>query len=68
MNEEVNPFSCGSQYGDWRSRNCDRCLKSYDNQVQAPTDGMGPCDIDNAIGLAYIGSGRVSSEIASRMG
>jgi hypothetical protein len=68
MAEEVRPFSCGSQYGDWRSRNCDRCIKSYDNQNPQPKNGMGPCDIDNAIGIAYIGSGSVTHEIAKRMG
>lgn len=29
---------------------------------------MGHCDIDNALGLAYIGSGKVSTEIGKRMG
>lgn len=66
--EEVRPFSCGSQYGDWRSRNCYRCVKSYENTKPEPKDGMGPCDIDNAVGMAYIGSGSVTPEIAKRMG
>jgi hypothetical protein len=66
--EAVRPFRCGSQYGDWRSRNCDRCVKSYDNQKPQPTNGMGPCDIDNAVGLAYLGSGSVTPEIGKRMG
>lgn len=66
--QEARPFSCGSQYGDWRSRNCDRCVKSYDNQKPEPKDGMGPCAIDNAISMAYLGNGTVSAEIAQRMG
>lgn len=66
--EQVRPFSCGSQYGDWRMRNCDRCAKSYDNQVPEPKNGLGPCEIDNAIGMAYIGSGSVTPEIGRRMG
>lgn len=43
-------------------------MKSYDNQKPAPIDGMGPCEIDNAIGLAYLGTGRVKPDIAKRMG
>lgn len=64
----MRPFGCGSQYRDWRSRNCYRCVKSYENTNPEPKDGMGPCDIDNAIGLAYLGSGTVPAKIAERMG
>lgn len=66
--EQVRPFSNGSQYGDWRDRNCYRCTKSYERMEPKPKDGMGPCAIDNAVGLAYIGSGSVTPEIAKRMG
>ena len=66
--EHVRPFSCGSQYGDWRDRNCFRCVKSYEHAEPKPKDGMGPCVIDNAVGIAYIGSGSVTPEIAKRMG
>lgn len=65
---EVRPFSCGSQYGDWRDRNCWRCVKSYEKTEPRPNDGMGPCEMDNALGLAYLGTGRVSKEIAKRIG
>lgn len=64
----VRPFSCGSQYGDWRDRNCFRCVKSYEHMEPKPKDGKGPCEIDNAVGLAYIGSGAVTPDIARRMG
>lgn len=65
---QVRPFCNGSQYGDWRDRNCFRCVKSYERMEPKPTDGMGPCEIDNAVGLAYIGSGSVTPAIAKRMG
>lgn len=68
MSEEVRPFSCGTQYGDWRDRNCWQCRKSYDSTEPKPKDGMGPCEIDNALGLAYLGSGSVTKEIGKRMG
>lgn len=68
MSAEIYPFSNGSQYGDWRDRNCFRCVKSYESKEPKPIDGLGPCDIDNALGLAYIGSGKVKSEIGKRMG
>ena len=68
MSDEIRPFSCGSQYGDWRSRNCDKCTKGYHNHKPEPKNGMGPCDIDNAIGMAYLGSGSVAKKIAERMG
>lgn len=68
MADSVRPFSCGSQYGDWRDRNCFRCVKSYEHMEPKPENGLGPCEIDNAVGLAYIGSGSVTPEIATRMG
>jgi hypothetical protein len=62
---KVHPFHSGSQYMDWRYRNCERCTKSYDNNgLKHPS----PCDIDNAISMACIGSGKVSKNIAQRMG
>ena len=68
MSDQARPFYCGSQHGDWRMRNCDRCAKGYDNQVPEPQYWTGPCEIDNAIASAYIGSGTVKDDIAQRMG
>ena len=56
------PFSTGTQYLDWTDRNCERCTK-YD-----PIEFQGNCEIDGALGLALIGHGEVSDEIATRMG
>ena len=71
QDESVRPFSCGSQYQDWRYRNCDNCKKSYDNmppKEQNEAKGKGPCDIDNAISSACVGPGTVDKAIADRMG
>lgn len=50
------PFSCGTQFADWVSANCDRCTHSK------------KCDIVNALSEAFWGDGSVSIEIAKRMG
>ena len=58
----VRPFYCGSQYGDWTARNCDKCVKyNYENPKKS-------CTIDYALGTAYMTTGEVSDEIAKRMG
>jgi len=63
-----HPFSCGTQYGDWRDRNCDRCSKgqSYD----AETDSWGPwrCPLERALSEAALGDGTVSRSVARRIG
>lgn len=63
MAETIRPFSCGSQYGDWTASNCERCTKDYD---EAARDWR--CDIQKAISGAYLDDGRISLEIADRMG
>ena len=60
---EVRPFHCGTQFGDWQAANCLRCTKYKEEE---PWDGG--CEIDCALGVAYIGDGTVSREIAERMG
>lgn len=59
------PFSCGSQSSDWESSNCDRCTK------RIPDGGdytQFKCDIQRALGLAFMTDGAVSPDIARRMG
>ena len=58
----VRPFSCGSQHGDWRASNCDRCTK-YNHDPK-----LSKCEIDRAILKAQFGDGTVTDEIANRMG
>lgn len=48
--------------GAWRARNCHHCAKFNTERYD------GACEIDGAIVAAYIGNGRVTEEIARRMG
>lgn len=59
----VRPFSSGSEFSFWVSRNCATCRK-----YNAAEWNPGDCEIDKALGLAYMGDGRVSEEIAKRAG
>ena len=61
MTDRIRIFSSGSQYGDWVGSNCERCTKYDVNDL--PT-----CEIDEAIGMAYMGDGMVTPEIAHRAG
>lgn len=56
------PFSCGTQFMDWKDRNCDRCAK-YDYE-----DFTSSCEIDAAIFTASIEGDGVDATIAQRMG
>lgn len=63
MSDNLQPFSNGSQYADWQMSNCERC-KKYNPAKASPE----ACEIDYAIGSAYLGDGAVSEDIARRMG
>jgi hypothetical protein len=68
MSERISPFSCGSQMGDWETKNCANChLQGYYRDEQR-NDWAWRCDIQKAIGESYIGDGTVSEDIARRMG
>lgn len=56
----IQPFHCGTQDADWVEANCILCVKWK--------DGSGGCEIAEALQAAFWGDGRVSVEIASRMG
>lgn len=58
----IRPFDSGSQYADWTSSNCDRCIKSTYNEAKTP------CDLENALLAADLGGGRITMEIAARIG
>ncbi len=58
----IHIFSNGSQFNDWSASNCLRCTK-WSGWDELPT-----CDIDMALGEAYLGDGTVSQEIATRAG
>lgn len=55
------PFSNGSQYCDWDSRNCCNCIKYS-------TTDPDKCEIQNALSEACFGDGTVTEDIAKRMG
>ena len=55
------PFSNGSQFMDWLSANCDRC-KKYNEDVDKT------CDIEYALGMAYVNDGKITDEMAKRCG
>jgi hypothetical protein len=62
MSDLVSPFHAGSQYADWTARNCWGCAL-YD-----PDTFNGACEIDGALGIAYLEHGKVPRGIAERMG
>ena len=64
MSNEVRPFYCGSQYGDWTDANCRRCVKGTDRENLS---ARCPCDIEEALLDAYCSNGKVSLPIAERM-
>lgn len=59
---EVRVFSNGSQYSDWTASNCDRCKKA------APLYEDSTCPIELALCEALLSCGKVTQEIADRMG
>lgn len=58
----IRPFSNGSQYDDWEGSNCDRCTKGTE------AEGRFTCPIRDALFMAFWDDGRVTPEIAQRMG
>lgn len=48
-------FPNGTSFMVWTERNCDRCLKGYDETKHA--NGRSECDIENAIALASVTDG-----------
>jgi len=63
--QDIHPFYSGSQYADWTICNCARCSKGA--HLLGP-DALPTCEIELALGEAYILDGKVNAEIARRMG
>lgn len=60
MSETIPRFALfpnGTSFMFWRERNCDRCVKDYDEQKH--TGGMSNCDLENAISLASATDGTI---------
>lgn len=56
----MRPFSCGSEFQDWQTPNCERCAKSRMD--------MSGCQIELAMMNACFGDGEITDEIAERAG
>jgi hypothetical protein len=63
IDKKHRPFSTGSQFADWTSRNCDSCKKGYDKKRS-----KFKCDYEFALGFSYVGDGMITEEIARAIG
>lgn len=64
----IRPFHSGSEFYYWESSNCSKCSKSFANMQKQNTSGEGPCDLDNALTVACVGTGKIPMDIALRLG
>jgi len=62
------PFSSGSEFAGWESANCDMCKKSAINNPKKVKYGEGPCELDNALGTACLGDGKITADQYQRLG
>lgn len=62
--DKVRPFSNGTEFEMWNSRNCDECniSTSYRNS------GKFICHIDEALIVAYFDDGKIDKNIADKIG
>ena len=60
--ERVYIWSNGTEFLDWESNNCQRCVK------RAATTTWGVCELRDAISMSMIEDGTFSPEIAARLG
>jgi hypothetical protein len=65
--KRVRPFWCGTQYVDWKERNCWRCKKSTDDNEFLNTQKW-KCEMEEALSAACMDDGTISREIAKRIG
>ena len=65
MAKKIQPFSTGSEFGSWESHNCNNCWKWSGHREFVERHH---CQIDKALGEAYLGDGKISASIARRMG
>lgn len=61
MRERCRPFDTGTQFADWKARNCARCKKRY-------RDEQWHCDIEDNLDYACLTNGLIDVKIAKRMG
>lgn len=60
----VRPFDSGSQFADWQTSNCSRCVREENADMNKPPT----CPVLYELQRACFGSGYVSAEIAERAG
>ena len=60
---KYRPFSTGSQWVEWSSRNCGSCKKGFDMKR-----GKFRCDHHLALALAYCTDGQVTENVAKAIG
>ena len=66
MGERIRPFSCGSEFADWKRQNCEGCTLRWQEGLAQEGHGW-QCDIEAALDYAYIDNGSVTLEIGRRM-
>jgi len=57
--DQISPFSNGTEYLDWEQANCVTCRKCFAEPM---------CQIMEAIATAALTTGSVSTEMGTRMG
>ena len=57
------PFSNGGEYRSWTARNCDDCIKAYDEEKRAWR-----CDLEEALSRGAVTDGSIPADIAHRLG
>lgn len=66
MEERVIPFSNGTEYQCWNDYNCARCKKYNVDDSGMVVEPV--CQIDEALLESMFGDGKISKEMADRMG
>jgi hypothetical protein len=64
----MRPFYCGTQYADWETWNCENCRKQGRYADADKTDWRWSCELQRALGEAYLGDGSVSEDVARSIG
>lgn len=63
MSERSRLWSNGFEFENFEAKNCDRCVKGFNNEENEPM-----CDLFDAIGDAMVGDGTFAPEIVARFG
>ena len=61
----MRPFSNGSEYRFWLSKNCEQCKKNVEVHGDEYT---AHCEIEEALAIAAVTDGHIAQDIYKRMG